>query len=225
MMIWVISCTNTQSEFSDSYAFDGKEKETGISAIIESVTLPDPLEAKEYVKWVEDPAHGLLKKRSLDRYRYSLLYKPGDYMIIKDIDAASIKVYEYDSLRKVYEGLEYYTFSIEDTTMQDELLKSQLGSREEYEQRILYYSFEMQKDIQLISGKDTLPCSLLHFERTYNISPKANFLLGFPVNKNSSKEPESKTLVYEDRVFKTGIVKLRIEGDALKKIPGIKLVK
>jgi hypothetical protein len=226
--IYTIACTNTNSEFANSTdQSSGVQKEEGILGTIMNTISSNSMEVLDYVKWIEDPENGLVKTKKLEKYRYSLLYKPNDYMIAKDLAALKIAQAEYDSLQEVYKGFEYYTFSIEDTSFHDELLKSGLTSRGQYDKRLMYYSFEMQKDIQLISGTDTIPCSLLHYERTFNVSPKANFLIGFPVTTKQKKSGKqvSKTFVYEDRVFKTGIVKLRIEDEAIKEIPAIKISK
>lgn len=219
---------NSNPEFANADQSSATKEEQGIlGGLMNNLTPSNSVEVLDYVKWVEDPENGLVKTKKLEKYRYSLLYKPTDYMIAKDLASFKISKVQYDSLQELYKGFEYYTFSIEDTSFQDELIKSGLTSRGEYDQRLMYYSFEMQKDIQLISGTDTIPCSMLHYERTFNISPKANFMIGFPVVTKTNKPEEivSKTLVYEDKVFKTGIVKLRIEDEALKEIPAIKISK
>lgn len=216
----IVSCTQSHSESGKSGGAIS-EKGKNNSGVFSFLTAPKTLKPVEYVKWVEDEHNGLIKHKRFGRFKYSLRYKPTDYMIVKDAASETIPVSLYDSLKNVYSGFEYYTFSIHDTLSMDELLKTNLKSRSEYDERLLYFSFEMQKDIQLVSGTDTIPCSLLHFERTYNISPQANFMLGFPVTKENN--PGDKILIFEDKVFGIGLMKLKIKEEDLSEVPVLKI--
>jgi hypothetical protein len=86
----------------------------------------------------------------------------------------------------------------------------------------------VQEDFFLLEGKDTLPCRISHFERAYGLQPKAKIVLAFDkrktyLKKTDEKTDSDKTLIFYDKVFGAGIVKLRIEKDVLNSIPQLKL--
>ena len=98
------------------------------------------------------------------------------------------------------------------------LLKYDLHSRKEYEDRVNYFAFGMQNDIRLVQGGDTLPCQLFHFERVYDVAPYATFLLAFPLGKDYSSD---KTLVLFDHGFNKGILKFFFDGRDIKNVPQV----
>ena len=99
----------------------------------------------------------------------------------------------------------YFQLDIEHETFADELLKFNISGYQQYDKRIKYCSFNMIGDVSIITGKDTIPCGLHHFERSFNIGSKTTFLLAFPVSAKSISEDV--TLLYHDNLFENGIVK------------------
>jgi hypothetical protein len=87
-----------------------------------------------------------------------------------------------------------------------EFLKFDLYEGNEYDRRVKYSAFEMQRDIWFITeSNDTIDCLIYHFERNFDASPVGKFTLGFPCEKCTSG-----TLVFEDRLFNNGRIKLLI---------------
>jgi hypothetical protein len=111
----------------------------------------------------------------------------------------------------------YYEFTLKLTSDVGDLLKHKLNSKEDYATRIKYYAFDMQRDFTLEIGTDVIPCSLFHFERVFDIAPYAKFSIGFVYDKKH-KGKES-TLIYNDRIFKNGLIKYIYSNDEINKIP------
>jgi hypothetical protein len=89
-----------------------------------------------------------------------------------------------------------------------EFLKFDLTSAAEYDRRVKYSAFDMQRDIYFVSeNNDTIPCVIFHFERNYDVSQTGKFSLGFPCEKCRKG-----TIVFEDRLFNNGKIKLLIDG-------------
>ena len=133
-----------------------------------------------------------------------------------DIKKDTIKTVELKNKIEEYKGLQYFTFRIS-TESRTELLKKNLTETNDYYGRIQYFSFDMQKDLKLIDGKDTLDCVLFHFERVYGIAPYATFVLGFP----NSKQINDKTLFYDEKVFGAGRIYLTIRSKNIKRLPEV----
>ncbi len=187
-----------------------------------SVFTPNPVDVPamllpgDYVSWVEDTQNGLKVEKTIEDFTYTLQFKPLEYVALMELKNDSILANELKKTIDNYSDLQYYTFRIS-APGEGEFLKKKLGSTDEYYHRIQYYSFEMQNDLKLIDGKDTLDCALFHFERVYGLAPYATFVLGFP----PSESMNNKTLFYDEKVFGTGKIYLTVQLKNYKKLPSV----
>jgi hypothetical protein len=94
---------------------------------------------------------------------------------------------------------------------------------DEFTSRLAYFTGIMQQDIFLVEGKDTLPCLLYHFERTYGVDPRSTFLLGFPLAQVKNEAMVDKTLFFDDRGLGSGPVMISISNENLNTLPSLKL--
>ena len=206
-------CTNTGTGLG-SLDRNGKEN----SSVKEGRSYSGSLVPLDFVSWVKDGHHGLNKEKTIGDIRFAAQYKPLEYVICMEERTEQVE----DSLvkRKVAElkDMQYIDFKIALTNSEGELLKYNLSSLSQYEERVNYFSYKMQNDIKLVEGKDTLDCALFHFERAYDVAPYSVFVLGFPLGKGNA---ETKTLVYHDNMFKKGIIKLEFEKGDLNTIPNL----
>lgn len=217
IMMFLISCGNGVNQ-----------KELANPATVETnngyVPAKDAqkLNVQDYINWIQNPGNGFKKEKSIDDITFSVLFKPYEYIICQEEKTQTI----YDSIiiRKTGElnEMQYFDLKIELNDGQGELLKHQLTSVEEYNKRVNYFAFEMQKDIQLLDGRDTVSCLLFHFERAYDVSPLSTFLLGFPLTKNI--ESKEKTLIFYDRTFNKGVLKFTFKKDELKTLPKLQTI-
>ena len=99
-------------------------------------------------------------------------------------------------------------------------MKLGLEQKEDYYLRLKYYSFDIQNDLKLIDGQDTMKCVFSHFERTYGILPYIKIVTAF---EKSKKQGGDKIFSYNDKTFNKGIVNLMVKDKALKNIPDIKI--
>lgn len=79
-------------------------------------------------------------------------------------------------------------------------------------QRVNYFNFEMQKDVFLTQGNDTLRCVLFHLEQPLNLNQCNKFLMAFQGKINPD---EDLYFSYQDKYLGTGPVHLKIDADAL----------
>lgn len=209
------SCTST-----DKNKQTNKEDNIAVENGLIPSNTASLMEIKEYVLWIQDTENGFKKEKKIDDLTFSVQYKPYEYIICEEERKEELP----DTLlkNKILEinNMQYYDFKISVNEGAGELLKHQLSSSQEYEKRVNYFSFMMQNDIQLVEDKDTLPCALFHFERTYGASPSSIFLLGFPVSKN--KTAVEKTLLIYDRTFNKGLLKFTFTRKDLRNLPKIK---
>ena len=77
------------------------------------------------------------------------------------------------------------------------LLENSIGENRALDMR--YLSMGIQNDISLINGKDTLPCSIFHFENNGGITPYIRFEIGFDLTK--TQDQQESTVLINDRLY------------------------
>lgn len=217
-----MSCSSGSGTSSSPLAVFGRKvsQVTGLAAL--AAEGHEKMNATEYIEWFEGGDHGLIAEKEIAGYKYSALYKPAAYEILKmypDPHARSAEL-------KVLPELQYYTLRIEKKDFSNELLKDGVRDEVQYGQRVAYFSYQVQQDIQLYDGEDTLSCAMSHYERTYGVSPGLTLLLAFPVKANERTNTpvyQSKTIAFNDQVFGNGKVLLTIGADKLNRMPELAL--
>ena len=53
----------------------------------------------------------------------------------------------------------------------------------------------MQNDLKLVSGTDTVPCTLFHYVRNFDLAPYAEFVLAF--KSSGEKTNADKELIFD----------------------------
>jgi hypothetical protein len=202
MPAWLLSCKTDPSE-------NGQEQmhEINISQK-QDVAFSSP---EKLISYVTSSENGYYKEKEIDEIKFSALLKPIDYIKADQAlkgDTATIAADD---------DLQYFDFRITVKDFNMEFLKYNLPSANDYSYRVAYCAYEMQKDIFLIDGKDTLPCIFYHFERTYNVVPFGHFLLAFKPAAKDAVRP--KTLMYYDRLFDKGLIKMTFLPNDLIKVP------
>lgn len=184
------------------------------------------LAPKEYVNFIRSEKSGLLVSKTIDGFEFSLLYKPCEYIALMQDKDESMSKAALDEKIKPMEGMQYYTFTIK-TESGQELMREGINAENEYYERLDYIVSYMQNDLTLIDGKDTLPCTLFHYERNYNVAPQNNFVLGFekPKAAAGANAATDKTLVFNDQILGIGKLMLTINSSAIQNIPQLKLSK
>ena len=179
------------------------------------------LKPKEFVSWVRDPENGFLRTKQIDEFEFSVQYKPYEYITCLEERKENIEAEIVKNKTEELKGMTYFDLIISAGGNNGELLKYKLPKNSDYPNRIDYYSFNFQKDIFLVQNNDTIPCSMFHFERTFDIAPYAKFLLAFPVTDSKSKEA---TVLFYDKIFDKGMIKISFDKQALSKVPKLETI-
>lgn len=161
-----------------------------------------PVSTEEYVKWVENEKNACLQKKTIGKLNYLAMYKPLEYVIIKENNKGNLQ--HPDSLSVEFSGMEYYTIKMGVEGSTKDILLNDISSQEEYYERINYYTVNAAEDVYLVQNQDTFPCELYHYERTYGVSPYNNILLGFATPQSGRNSPSH--LHFNDRVFNSGLL-------------------
>lgn len=176
------------------------------------------LSPQEYALYIENPDNGLCVKKQIDKFEFTLQYKPVEYIALIETKDVHITTATLNQKKEELGKMQYFTLKVKANNA-DEFLKSGIATEEEYFQRLEYFMSMAQDDISLIDGKDTLACALYHYERNYGIAPVNNIVLAFP---SSIQTNTTKTFVYDDKVLGTGKLQIEINSTHINKIPQLK---
>jgi len=177
------------------------------------------LNPSEYVQWFKSSENHLRKTIHSNEMHYTLEYCSPEFVAIQLLQKNEITQAELDTALKETEGLLQFKLKIEDTGSGREFLKNGTPSDEEYEKRVKYFAFEMQRDIYLLNDTgDSIPCAMYHFERSYNVSPASVFLLGFA----GAGQENKMELIVNERIFANRELRFVFTADELKNIPQLK---
>ena len=177
------------------------------------------LSVSDYAAWCSDPENGLVTKKESGKFKFELEYRPQELVALQNLNDDISNKDAFDNELRELSGFQFFNFKISGKGTTD-FLKTGVSDQSEYYQRLAYFSSFAQPDFFLVEGKDTLACSMYHFERNYGISPFQTILLGFD---NSKTSIEDKKLIYEDKTLGIPSVQMEIPAKKIKKIPNLKL--
>ena len=186
-------------------------------ALLQGCRERQSLHPAEYVEWIENPGNGLRTTKQVDELLFTLQYKPHDYLALKASKKINPTAEEMRKYKNEISDLQYFTLQLGNADSTADGLTTGMNDDSEFYGRIQYFTSAIQNDFKLVDGKDTLPCVLHHFERTYGLTPYTSFVLGF---RNSQKnEVTDKIFIYEDKILQTGTIKISIDAASLERIP------
>ncbi|MCD6068931.1 MAG: hypothetical protein K0S33_3757 [Bacteroidetes bacterium] len=212
-LLIMVSCKNEGNTTGEERGLPGSEQDR--------VEMQERISCSpaELVEWVEDPGNHMRQEKKIGEVVYTLQYKPAAYMVCKEY-GTDLNVDSANAGIASLQDMQYYNLRIKIEGFNDEFLKFNIPSTASYEERVSYFSFDMQRDLKLVEGNDTIPCALFHYERSYNLTPYGNFTIAFPATDKGTKK---RTFIYKDRYLGTGAVKFLFTPSDLNHVPTLSL--
>lgn len=142
--------------------------------------------------------------QKIDDIGFTAIEVPILYYLLKNEEQENL--FKTDSLYEQNKKERVIEFVFEQEEEKDLLDETFTGIS--YEDGLKYLSFSIDKDFYVVtSKKDTIHCSGVSYERNYKIAPYQKVMLFF-----SGIDPNDKIqLVYNDRLFKKGMVKFKFK--------------
>lgn len=164
----------------------------------------------------------LTNSKTINGINYSLRFVPAEILAIRNglqNDNLDKKKYEVE-LNKLKDGL-YFNFILSGDN--NNKVKNIIENKKKYMENLAYLSNEFQNSFKIIiDEKDTLYCSLSHFEAPSSIKPEFRFFLAFDL-KNKKVKNEF-TLEYNDELFGSGPIKFLYKNKNIEALPKLKLL-
>jgi hypothetical protein len=161
----------------------------------------------EYVEYLSNESNGLKKVLELGEWVYDIQYKPSRLIIIKEQGNSKE---ELSTRKKQLERTVWFNISIKHNKDEINPLKYKVSSIEEYNQRLDYFLNDASKEITLeYKNLKLKPISYL-FENNYSLTPNETMIVGFELPTDKTPQDQM-TLIYNDLIFKNGIVKVNFK--------------
>lgn len=165
------------------------------------------------VRWTEQSNYQV-KTQQIGNLTYSLTHVSPEYLAIHDLGLNATKKM-IDSVKSEYSAMEYFKLNIEASDFSEELLKYNLESAAQYDERVRYCSFAIANDLSMSVGTESVKCGLNHFERSFNAAPFLTVMLAFP-KTNTNKEV---TVTFDDHLFNKGLIRFTWTAEEFAAFP------
>jgi len=170
----------------------------------------------EYAKWVENEDNGLRKVTTEGDYIFSLQYKPLEYIVAMQERSPKLSGETLRKAREEMEGMQYYNFKISTRSGHPAFSNSKL----EFEEKSRYLMSDMQRDMYLLEGKDTLHCKMFHFENASGILPYDNCVIAFD-KLDATAQKDKKFLFHADKLGLEWL-EITIAANDIKRTPKLR---
>jgi hypothetical protein len=176
------------------------------------------LTIEEYKEFMSEPSNGLTIEKKIGNLSYCLTYLSPELLAADELNGIgnSLSDFQKDSIIESYQGAYYFFFEIKSNNGSS-VLNHRLSSPEEEITRISYFSFDFKDQVRCFFDKKEEKCIVFNFNRTYNLNPSLQFLIGF------EKVPFEQDLSVriEDKIFGNGILKFHFSKNTISSIPQI----
>lgn len=174
--------------------------------------------ADGYAKYVQSVPGGLKKEIGVNGWLYTIQYKPHDYIALQETKGAA-NAGEAAKIRGRLQGTAWFNISFRRADGSISPLRYMVTDTDGYESRLDYFLNTAKKEVALVYGNDTLPPCSYVFENNFNLAPMETMVVGFLLPGSDKTPSKAMKLVYNDVVFKNGVLEAEYHAKALDNIP------
>lgn len=175
----------------------------------------------EYAAAIEKE-EGLQQKKTVGPIDYTFKLLTPELLALKaayDGDRQRIDPLKYKQRLRELQGHLYVNIDMQADRGQASIMKYQVKTPEQYQQRVMYYEFYAKDDIRLVSGGAEVPAVSYQYENHLDLMPYNTILLAFPMPKGT----EDFQVVFNDKAFNNLFVKASFNIKALNSLPNLTL--
>ncbi len=166
-----------------------------------AISCATKLDKKEYILWVQDPKNDLRVIKESNGFVFDLQYQPEDYLWLQVNEQTR-------SLTNVQpDNIQHYLLTISLINNELDLINSNIENNSEKQEKLYYFSYLFQNDIQLEENGKLFPCVLFHFEQSPKLKNARTFVLGF---ENLNQETTEAKLIIQSEQFGSLPIKMKI---------------
>ncbi len=150
--------------------------------------------------------------------RSTLKYLPPDMVAYRDYELLGDEKVSFEDYKKGYQSTAQFELRLYDKNIAG--IQERIKEHESNEFIAKYYNYQMQGDLKLVQGGDTLDCVNYHPVQLGGSTNHLLFLCDFDLDLSKTKGDIS--VLYFDRIFGQEIMSHRFETQVLNQVPTIK---
>lgn len=179
---------------------------------------PAALREGELKKYILDESNGVHQMRSRGETNVEVLYKPSALAWAEELEFDRGEG-EHNPMVERRDSLSY--FMIRFSSGGNEIENQFISDKDKFSAVVNYLSFELARDVSLVTKGDTIEALDVIYARTFGSSGGTDVMAIF--DGDVQKKNEDVTLVLNDRVLGTGLSLFTFEKSDLSKIPDLTL--
>lgn len=183
------------------------------------------LDIKGILKYINNPANGVMKERIVGGYNFQVKYLPIDYMVYRELEEVKAPAQKLvDSLKQEYKYSLNYILRIGPADDQSfDVTKGNAKTTEAYNAQNYSMNFELQEylSLEIAEGRVLKPV-LVRTENTYGLTDHRNINIVFSLAKDDLEQLEYYDLRFQDDLFNTGRHHFVFNKKDITNIPPIK---
>jgi len=152
-----------------------------------------------YISYVNDKKNGYIQTEKIGDIEITAQYRTPEYMAIEDVGTDRLTTEALNKTLGDKKGAHYILLQIADANKKSDPLEQGISDKEHYFLRIGHLVSGIDKDVLLVDGKDTLPCSIHHFERSYHLTHYHTVLFVF--ERKTEEASDDLKLIYNDHLL------------------------
>lgn len=170
-------------------------------------------------RYVQDHPDDFSKTASNADLRVIARYVPADLMAYRNYDPGVNECLAFSEFKQVYEGMCYFELTL-DAGTEGKSIQQKIREMPDADRVNTYYGYQLNQDVRLIVGVDTVACALLHQVHDGGIQDRLLFTCAF--QKSIPNETKHLIFLCRDRVFSGETFSLVFDNQALAQAPEIK---
>jgi hypothetical protein len=186
----------------------------------------------DYLKWLSDEEHGLVKTKYVNGMEIKVKYMPPEYMASQEMQSGhSYSLKQTDSLLNLYKNSMNILFSIGPDERKEtgaDVMFQSVKTYQEYAERVNDFNFQMEEYVTLQAGDEKFRPVLSAMENVYGLKASRDILFVFvpkDISDHSMTNSDKLDFLYEDGLFDLGDNHFVFLKKDIEKIPVLDLSK
>jgi len=174
----------------------------------------------EYRRFVEAIGNGYHKEVTAGDLIYSVQYKPYEYIAAAEQQWAGDTAVMHRRSQKLA-GTVWFNVGIRSKRGTTNPLKETSSDLNDYNTKLTYFLSGAEQQFRLFYNGEPMPCAGYFFENNYGLSPSDVMVVGFKI---PDMVPSGDVILeYEDVLYQSGTIKVKINKGALEELRNIKI--
>lgn len=203
---------------------------TGLAFLMMGCQVKEFSTPEEFYSWINEPGHGLMKEKFANATHIKVNYLPQDLQVMKEVKSRTNEEgISLEEIRQNYSHGQSFVLTLGPDTRDGkkggDIVLRGARSYKDYKDRLLELNYELEPLITLKAGNLELQPALSNLENVFGMSESRKVNLTFVASnarEDSILNNSDLELIFDDRIFRTGLNRFVFKKADINKIPKAK---